>query len=149
LVPAEWSFAKQGLTTILVVGEGTMSVVWGVFFATIAGLVGGLAIAGVLLKVMWIDCPSWLSVGLYLALGHIVLVPAFLILPRLDLFGLAWLVGGGLAYSVGAVVYLLERPDPWPKVMGHHEIWHLFVLAGAGAHFVFVWSLLDQAVPAF
>jgi len=47
------------------------------------------------------------------------------------------------------VIYVKEKPDPWPKVFGHHEIWHLFVLAGAGAHFFFIWHLVPYAVPPF
>ena len=46
-----------------------------------------------------------------------------------------WLVlGGGLLYTVGAVVYALKWPDPWPRVFGFHEVFHLFTLAGAGCH---------------
>jgi hemolysin III len=50
-----------------------------------------------------------------------------------------WLIAlGGLIYSVGFIVYYTERPNPWPKVVGHHEIWHLFVLAGSLCHFLFM-----------
>ncbi len=111
--------------------------------------VGVLAVLGVVLKLAWIDCPGWLSTSTYLALGWIVVIPGPLILPQLPAWPLAWLITGGLAYTVGAFVYLFEWPDPWPAKVGHHEIWHLFVLAGAGAHFVFTAWLLDVAVPPF
>jgi hemolysin III len=56
--------------------------------------------------------------------------------------GLAWLVGGGLAYTVGAIIYTRERPDPFPGRLGHHEIWHLLVLVGSACHFAFmVWHV--------
>ena len=47
------------------------------------------------------------------------------------------LVGGGVAYLLGEPIYSREWPDPWPGRFGHHEIWHLFVLIGAGAHYAF------------
>ena len=49
-----------------------------------------------------------------------------------------WLFGGGLAYTIGALIYAIERPDPYPQVFGHHEIFHVFVLAGSALHFVFM-----------
>ena len=112
-------------------------------------IIGAIALAGVALKLLWIDCPRWLGTGIYLAMGWLVVVPAHLILPQLEPSMLAWLVGGGLAYSVGALVYVFEWPDPWPEVFGHHEVWHLFVLAGAACHFVFMMQLLDVPVPPF
>jgi hemolysin III len=52
--------------------------------------------------------------------------------------GLIWLLLGGLAYSVGFVIYYRHWPDPWPNVFGHHEIWHLFVLAGGLCHYLYI-----------
>jgi hemolysin III len=112
-------------------------------------VVGGIAVAGALLKLLWIDSPSWLGLSLYLFLGWVVVVPGYIILPQLSGTELSLLVFGGLAYTVGAVVYASKRPDPWPNVFGHHEVWHLFVLAGALGHFLFAWDLLDRPIPAF
>ena len=106
-----------------------------------------LALGGVVFKTVWIDCPSWLGTAAYLALGWVVLVPAAQILPQLPAWPLTWLVAGGLAYSVGALVYVFEWPNPFPDQVGHHEIWHLFVLAGAACHYVFTWWLIDQPIP--
>lgn len=107
-------------------------------------LVIGLAVAGALFKMIWIDCPTWLGLTLYFGLSFVVLIPAHKILPQLSGGALAWLVGGGLAYTLGAFVYARAWPDPWPDRFGHHEIWHLFVLAGAGAHYVFTYGLVDM-----
>ncbi|MBA3659276.1 MAG: hemolysin III family protein, partial [Gemmatimonadales bacterium] len=52
--------------------------------------------------------------------------------------GLAWLGAGGLAYTMGAIVFAGGRPDPVPGRFGTHEIWHLFVLLGSGCHFAFM-----------
>jgi len=121
----------------------------GAWRVTMLSVVGGIAVLGVIFKTLWIGCPRWLSAGLYLAMGWIVVVPGYLVLPALSPSSLAWLAAGGLAYTVGAVIYATKRPDPWPDVFGHHEIWHLFVLAGAGAHAAFMVTLLRHPVPPF
>jgi hemolysin III len=51
---------------------------------------------------------------------------------------LLWLLAGGLLYTTGAIVYATRRPNPYPRVFGFHEIFHVFVLAGSVAHFVFM-----------
>jgi hemolysin III len=50
------------------------------------------------------------------------------------------MLAGGVAYTSGAVIYARKRPDPWPRWLGFHGLWHLFVLAGAGFHFWFVYA---------
>ena len=59
--------------------------------------------------------------------------------------GLALLITGGLIYMLGFVVYYRQQPDPWPDVLGHHEIWHLFVLGGSFCHYLF---MLVEVIPA-
>ncbi len=127
----------------------TIHLLDGAWRISILSVVGGLALAGILFKLLWIDCPDWLGTALYLGLGWIAIIPAYRILPQLEPEALGLLVFGGLAYSVGAIVYVKEWPDPWPRILGHHEIWHLFVLAGATCHFFFVWNLMERTIPAF
>ncbi len=110
---------------------------WGMLCAT-----GILALAGTALKLLWVDCPRWLGTSVYLAMGWMGVIPAHLMLPQLSIAQLLWLLGGGAAYTVGAIIYASKRPDPWPEVFGFHEIWHIFVLLGAALHFGFVASIL-------
>ena len=99
------------------------------------GVIWGLAVAGIVLTLFWMDAPRWLSTLFYVFMGWLVVV-AFLPLARaLPPGGVGWLVIGGLLYSVGAIVYGSKRPNPVPKVFGFHEIFHLFVLAGSASHF--------------
>lgn len=100
-----------------------------------------VALAGVVFKVYWITAPRWLSTGLYLAMGWLVVLAIVPIARALGLGGMLWLGVGGLFYTVGAVIYGAKRPDPWPKVFGYHEIWHLFVLAAWAAHVVLAFRL--------
>ena len=119
----------------------------GTWRITILSLVLGLAVAGALLKMIWTDCPNQLSLALYFGLGAVAVVPTYNILPQLAGGALAWLASGALAYTLGAVVYARAWPDPWPGRFGHHEIWHLFVIAGAGAHYAFTYTLVDLPYP--
>jgi hemolysin III len=89
------------------------------------------------------------GLSLYLALGWIALVPIWWMLPHMGGVGLSLLVGGGVIYTAGAIVYAKEWPDPWPATFGHHEVWHLFVLGGAAMHYAFVFTLLDAPIPTF
>ena len=100
------------------------------------GVIWGLALAGIVMKIFWMHAPRWLSTGIYLAMGWMVLVGAYPLVMNLSTGALAWLAGGGLVYSVGAVVYALKWPDPWPNRFGFHEIFHVFVIGGSFCHFV-------------
>jgi hemolysin III len=95
------------------------------------------AAAGIALNVAWIDAPRWLGAAVYLALGWIGVAA----LPQLFGDGVAWgtlaIVGGGL-YSLGAVTYALQRPDPWPNVFGFHEVFHVLVVAAAVTQYIAV-----------
>jgi hemolysin III len=97
-----------------------------------------IALAGVPFKLWWLDAPVWLSTATYLGMGYMALLAAAPLARAVSAGGLAWLVAGGLAYTVGAVIFTRERPDPFPGRFGHHEIWHLLVLAGSGCHFAFM-----------
>jgi hemolysin III len=74
----------------------------------------------------------------FLALGWVAVAVMPHLLDRLGVAGLALLVGGGVLYSLGAVVYARQWPDPRPAVFGYHEVFHAFVLAGAALHFLAV-----------
>jgi hemolysin III len=108
------------------------------------GLIWGLALCGILLKVLWMDAPRWLSVALYLGMGWVALVAAPAVFRAVPAGGMAWVLGGALAYSAGALIYGLKRPNPIPGVFGFHELWHLFVMVGSACHF---WAVLRYIAP--
>ena len=97
-----------------------------------------IALAGIPFKLFFLDAPVWLSTGTYLAMGYLALVALVPLAHAVSYNGLAWLIAGGLAYTIGAVIYARQRPNPFPGRFGHHEIWHLLVLAGSGCHFAFM-----------
>lgn len=95
----------------------------------------GAAVLGIAFKLAWRSAPRALYTVLYVAMGWSVTIEwkkMIVVLPSLPL---RLLVAGGVAYTVGALVYALKRPNPWPGRFGFHEIWHLFVLAGSALHF--------------
>ena len=97
-----------------------------------------IAAAGIPFKIRWLDAPVWVSTGTYLGMGYLALLAIVPIARAVSVTGLLWLVAGGMAYTIGAVIYARTRPDPFPGRFGHHEIWHLLVLAGSGCHYAFM-----------
>jgi hemolysin III len=97
-----------------------------------------IAAAGIPFKLFFLDAPVWLSTGTYLAMGYLALVAVVPLARTVPVSGLLWLVAGGVAYTVGAVIHTRKRPDPFPGHFGHHEIWHVLVLAGSACHFAFM-----------
>jgi hemolysin III len=108
------------------------------------GLIWGLALGGVLLKLLWMEAPRWLSVVLYLGMGWVAVIAAPALFRAVPAEGMAWVLAGGLTYSAGALAYGLKRPNPLPGVFGFHEVWHLFVVAGSACHF---WAVLRYIAP--
>jgi hemolysin III len=107
-------------------------------------LIWGLALCGIILKLLWMDAPRWLSVMLYLGMGWVAVIAAPALFRAVPLGGMAWVLAGALVYSVGALIYGLRRPNPVPGVLGFHELWHLFVIAGSACHF---WAVLGYIAP--
>lgn len=110
---------------------------WSVF-----GVVWALAAAGITIKAVFPGVPKWFTNTLYICLGWVGVVLIFHVLPAIGIIGLLLLLIGGIFYSVGAVIFYIEKPNPVPGKFGFHEIWHLFVLAGAIIHFIFMFFIV-------
>jgi len=96
------------------------------------------AVAGILMRIFWMGAPRWLYVPIYIALGWVAMwfLPDFF---RNGSPAIMWLViGGGLAYTAGALVYGLKRPNPSPRWFGFHEIFHVGTVVGYLCHAVAV-----------
>jgi hemolysin III len=111
---------------------GALAGPWG---WTLFGLVWSLAIFGATLKAF--DCLShpWLSTGLYLGMGWLVLIAAVPLVRHVQLPGIALLVAGGLAYTLGVAFFVLDS-----RLRYAHAIWHGFVVAGTACHFFAILS---------
>ncbi len=101
-------------------------------------VIWGVAVFGLLLSIFWIQAPRWLTTALYLSMGWMIVFIYPTLKQFLDPNALTWLWIGGFSYSLGAIIYAIKWPNPYPPVFGFHEIWHLFVLGGSASHFVSV-----------
>jgi hemolysin III len=105
----------------------------------------GFVIAGIVLKLFFIKAPRVLSTVLYLLMGWLAVFPLrelWLGMPRTSFF---LILGGGIAYSMGAIIYALKRPNPVPGAFGFHEIFHVMILAGALLHYLPVYMAVAAA----
>jgi hemolysin III len=95
------------------------------------------ALAAILIRMLWLEAPRWSYVPIYVALGWM----AVWFMPQFWRSGpaIVWLLlAGGVAYTAGAVIYALKRPDPSPRYFGFHEIFHACTVAGFSCHFIAV-----------
>jgi hemolysin III len=93
------------------------------------------AIAGAAVEMVWINHPKWASVLIYMSIGWVAVVAFPELWSALGVGGALLVAAGGLLYTAGAIVYAIQRPNPNPAIFGYHEIFHLFVIAAAIAHF--------------
>lgn len=105
---------------------GMLSIIW------------SLAVIGIVIKVFYIRAPRWLNAGIYVLMGWISVSAAGEMLAALPAWVFGWLIAGGVIYTLGAVVYITKIFNFKPGVFGFHEVWHIFVLLAAAAHFVAV-----------
>jgi hemolysin III len=106
-------------------------------------MVWGGAVVGIVLRQVWLDAPKWVIALPYVVVGWAAVVVLPQLYRALGSTGFALLLAGGLAYSAGAVVYALKRPNPVPGVFGYHEVFHACTIVGATVHFVLIaWFVL-------
>jgi hemolysin III len=149
-----WSPAVRGLlgridhSMIFLLVAGTYTPVGLlVLRGTIAHLVLGIVwIGGALgaaMAMLWPRPPAWAEVAPYILVGWSAVIALPQLAAGLGWGGLSLLIVGGILYTAGAIIYGLERPDPFPSVFGYHEIFHSLVVLAAAAHCVavYVWIL--------
>ena len=102
------------------------------------GIVWALALAGIGVKVAFINAPRWVNAGVYILMGWLSILGIQEILRSMPAGAIFWLAAGGIIYTLGAVVYITKRMDFFQGVFGFHEAWHIFVILGALAHFIMI-----------
>jgi len=103
------------------------------------------ALAGAIVETVWIDHPKWVAALIYMSLGWVAAIAFPELWGAMGVTGTLLVAAGGLFYTAGAVVYATQRPNPNPRVFGYHEVFHLFVLLAAAAHFA---AIAFYALPA-
>ena len=102
------------------------------------GVVWLLGAGGIVLKATTSFAPRWITVTLYIALGWSAVFAARPIVQLGTSNALYLLGGGGLVYTLGAIVYATKKPDLWPRYVGFHGLWHVLVLVASALQFAFV-----------
>ena len=108
---------------------------------SILGVVWAIAAAGIVMKIFWIGAPRFFSTAVYLVMGWVGAAAVVPLVRSLSGAAFLFLVLGGAAYTAGAVIYAVQKPDIWPRYFGFHEVFHLFVLAGSAFHVLFMFQL--------
>ena len=106
------------------------------------------ALLGVLKALFWVHGPKWIVAVLAVAVGWLAAFYATDLLRTIGVGPVLWMGLGGVLYTLGALVYALKRPDPWPAVFGYHEVFHALVIAAAVCHFIAVSSSLKVMIAS-
>jgi hemolysin III len=100
--------------------------------------VWGGALAGVVLNLVWIDSPKWVTAAVYITVGWVAVAAFPELISELGVTAIVLLAAGGVLYTLGAIVYARKRPDPSPAVFGYHEIFHALVIAAAALQYAVI-----------
>lgn len=107
-------------------------------------LVWGIALAGILINALWINCPKWFSSMIYIAMGWVCILAFKQIILALPRAAFGWLLAGGIIYTVGGIIYALKLPifNSKHKNFGSHEVFHLFVMGGSLCHYIMMYAFV-------
>lgn len=105
-------------------------------------LIWTVAVVGIGLKMLFIDMPDAWSSGLYVAMGWLALIGHTKLASAISWRAMRWMLGGGILYTVGAIIDAVQWPVPWPGVFGFHECLHLLVMFAAATHYAVVYRYL-------
>lgn len=106
---------------------------WGIVI-----VIWAMALTGIVVKLVVLDAPRWITAAVYLVMGWMALLALPQILAAMPLPAIVWLILGGILFSIGAVVYVTRTPDWYPGVFGFHEVWHIFVILGCLCHYILI-----------
>ena len=111
---------------------------------TLLAAVWAIALAGMTVNALWINCPKWFSSLVYIAMGWFCLTAIRQILLALPRAAFFWLLAGGLIYTAGGVIYALKLPifNRRHQTFGSHEIFHLFVMGGSLCHYIMMYAFV-------
>lgn len=108
----------------------------GVWGWSLIGIEYGLMAIGIIFSCTPKWLPGWLRITIYCCMGWLVMIAGPPVLHAIGPVAFAWLVAGGLLYSIGTIVFATDRPHLWPGKFMAHDLWHVFVLGGSACHFV-------------
>lgn len=104
------------------------------------GIINGLAVTGIIFKMTWFTSPRWLSTSIYIMMGWFVIFFIGELAPSLGTGGMTHLFLGGMAYTIGGIIYGFKPKFLQIKNWGYHEIFHIFILFGSFFHFICIYA---------
>ena len=96
-----------------------------------------IAIVGIIVKMFWMNAPRWISTMFYVLMGWAIIFD-IKVLSLIDIKAVILIALGGIAYTIGAVIYIFKKPQI-TKTIGFHELFHIFIMIGTSFHFLAVW----------
>lgn len=107
-------------------------------------LVWGIALGGIIINALFINCPKWFSSVIYIAMGWACILALKEIVAALSEAAFGWLLAGGIIYTIGGIIYALKLPlfNSKHKNFGSHEIFHLFVMGGSLCHYIMMYAFI-------
>lgn len=109
---------------------------------TLFGVIWGLALLGLVMALLWINAPRWLTAGIYIFMGWLAIIAIYPLSQAMPGRGLFWLLLGGVVYTIGGVLYALKWPGRGNPRFGCHEIFHVFILLGSVCHFLLMYQVI-------
>ncbi len=110
---------------------------WSIF-----GIVWGLAIIGILIKIFFVNIPKWVTNTIYISMGWVGIIMLYRLYASVGIGGVIMMLLGGLFYTAGSFIFYLEKPNPISGKFGFHEIWHIFVILGALTFSLFMYIFI-------
>jgi channel protein (hemolysin III family) len=147
--PARDLMLRLDIAAIFVLIASTFTVLHGILFTgwkrwAIISLLWTISVVGAALRCLFFQSiPGYVGDGIFLLMGWIGALSAFLLWKDYRWRGVVPVVIGGVCYTVGALMNTFDWPQPIPGIWGSHETFHLFVLAGLGTHWAMIWSIAD------
>jgi len=105
---------------------------WGIAMVAVEGT---LALVGIIATILFKGGPSWLRATLYVVMGWLAAIAIGPLRQNLPPEAIQWLFAGGIIYTVGAVIYVIDKPHLAPGKFSAHDLWHIFVIGGTVCHY--------------
>lgn len=120
-----------------------ITILSGTLGTVLLSIIWGLAIVAGLISFFWINPPRWVTAGIYLGLGWVSVISIPFIYQNAGMTPLYWMIGGGVFYTIGGVLYAIKWPGRNNPRFGCHEIFHCFIVLGTIVHFFMIYLCMS------
>jgi hemolysin III len=146
--PRTYDFFRRldhAMIFVFIAGTGTPICLVGLPHAVgirLLWLFWGCAVSGVIKELFWIKGPKWVSAVFYVAMGWLAAPYLSEFFSSLGSVNTWLMITGGIVYTIGALIYAIKKPNPFPRVFGYHEVFHVLVMIASVFHFIVIYRLI-------